>query len=247
MSRSPVTLPGSDAPYRVTPIGTMRLLLSAPIYLASRSPFMEEPVVIRRSPFFPVVASAVLILAGHNSLIRADSISTATYTLTAPNGLPNPDPNSPSPQVIAEVIPTGGVVVPPVSTGNPSGNPLNILSDSHGFDQTHLLVGLKDTGTTPDQQLFGLAFNNGGLQPGGMLHFTLSINGALSTPPALESLTPGVTITADTTSTPTTPTPPTDPTPVNTPEPLSVLAWSILAGLGLVRARSVRRSGLKPS
>ncbi|WP_422927898.1 hypothetical protein [Singulisphaera sp. PoT] len=214
---------------------------------------------MRRRLCFPAVVAAALALSNSTSLLRADTISTASYTLTAPGGLPDPDPNSPSPQVIANVVPTGGVIVPPSSSSNPNSNPLSILSDSHGFDQSQLLVGLKDTGATPDQQLFGLAFNNGGLEPGGVLHFTLSIDGALSTPPDLVSLTPGVTITRDQPAPtgPSTP-PPTDPpsvpsdpntnpTPVNTPEPMSVLTWSILAGLGLVRVRAVRKSRLKVS
>lgn len=196
----------------------------------------------RRHLTFLAVGAAVLVLAGRSPLVRADSISndTATYTLTAPGGLPDPGTSASGPQVVAEVVPTGGVVAPSISSGNPTGTPLTILPDSHGFDQSSLVVGLKDTGTTPDQQLFGLAFNNGGLQPDGLLHFALSIASALSSPPALESLTPGVTITLDKASTPSTP-PTGDPTAVNTPEPLSVLVWSLLAGGGLVRARALRR------
>jgi len=207
---------------------------------------MEEFVVMRRRFNFPAVVAAVLTISAQTSLLRADTISTAIYTLNAPSGLPDPDPSLSAPQVIAEVIPTGGVIVPPASTDNPTGNPLTILPDSHGFDQSQLLVGLKDSGGNPDQQLFGLSFNNGGLQPGGVLHFALSVDGALSTPPALLSQTPGVTITLNSVSPPSTPSDG-DPgsSPVLIPEPMSVRTWSILAGLGLVRVRAVRRARLK--
>jgi hypothetical protein len=202
-------------------------------------------LVIRRCPALIFAASAALVLAGRLTPVSAASTTgTATYTLTAPDGLPPADPSSSGPQVVAQITPLGSVVPPTLPNGD-EGSPLTILPDSHGFDQANLVVGLKDN-TSPPQQLLGLAFDGSGLAAGGLLHFSLSIDKSLTTPPALESLTPGVTIVSD----PTTPTnPPTGggPTEVNTPEPLSVLLWSLLAGLGLVRARAVRRSRVTPA
>jgi hypothetical protein len=127
------------------------------------------------------------------------STATATYRLTTSTTIPAPDANISGPQVVATVLPPGTVVPPTLSDGT-QGSPLTVLPDSKGFDAGHLVVALKDgtSSTGQAQQMFGLVFFGQGLQPGGVLHFALSIDKSLaSNPPQLISQTPGVTITAD--------------------------------------------------
>ena len=129
------------------------------------------------------------------------STSTATvdYRLTSSTTIPVPPASLTSPQVVAMVVPTGSVV-PPTNSDGTQGSPLTILPDSHGFDSSQLVVALKDTTSStgqPEQQ-FGLVFYGQGLQPGGVLHFALSINSAMvNNPPQLQSLTPGISIVPD--------------------------------------------------
>ena len=173
------------------------------------------------------------------------STATADYTLTDSSTIGVPGANISGPQVVALITPTGSVVPPTLSNGN-QGSPLTVLPNSSGFDASQLVVALRDaTSSTgqPEQQL-GLVFYGQGLQAGGVLNFALSINSALaSDPPVLQSLTPGVTITADS--------PPSSTTTsgvsgnsgssssssnggvVNNPEPLSVMLWSAVL-LGVV-------------
>ena len=110
------------------------------------------------------------------------SISTATvdYRLTSSTTIPVPPASLTSPQVVAMIVPTGSVV-PPTNSDGTEGSPLTILPDSHGFDPNQLVVALKDTtsATGQPEQQFGLVFYGQGLQPGGVLHFALSINSAL--------------------------------------------------------------------
>jgi hypothetical protein len=167
----------------------------------------------------------------------SSSTATATYRLTASTGIAAPDANIAGPQVVATILPSGSVVPPKAADGT-EGSPLTILSDSHGFDPNHLVVALKDgtSSTGQPQQMFGLVFYGQGLQPGGVLHFALSIDKALANnPPQLQSLTPGISIVADplpTTSqqsgggATTTP----GPTDNQIPEPLSVVLWAALLG-----------------
>jgi hypothetical protein len=125
--------------------------------------------------------------------------ATATYRLTTSTTIPVPDANISGPQVVATILPPGTVVPPTLSDGT-QGSPLTVLPDSKGFDASHLVVALKDgtSSTGQAQQMFGLVFFGQGLQPGGVLHFALSIDKSLaSSPPQLVSQTPGVTITAD--------------------------------------------------
>lgn len=193
--------------------------------------------MMRRCFGFPVVAVAVLIFSAQTSVLRASTLGIAVYTLTAPDGLPAADPNSSTPQVTAEVDPTGAILPLPHTSFDPTG-PVAVLNDvSHGFDPKALQVSLNNV---DNGQLLGLSFGQGGFQPGGDLHFALAVDGSLPAPPELVSLTPGVKITLDTTETPPFPQPGGTPFPPNTPEPVSVLTWSVLAGLGLVHVR--RRS-----
>ena len=196
------------------------------------------------------VSAAVLALAEGPTAALADGISSATYELTIPGGLPDPGPDVKNvnagvtlPQLEAKVVPAGGIVPPTLQDGT-QGSPLTILPDSFGFDQDKLVVALNNSPKdNPTDQKFGLVFFNGGLAPDNNLHFSLSVNDALSTPPTLEITSPGSVsgqvLTAIPDSIPTT----VDPsvTSVNTPEPLSILVWSGLAGLGLTRARGLRR------
>jgi len=226
------------------------------------------------------VAVALGLAAPPARPARADSIAansglnSYSYSLTSGEDLPVAAAGSTGPQVVATVIPPG-TVVPPTDASGTQASPLKVLSSyaagngatytSTGFDQGHLIVALKDnvaaaTGHAPEQ-LFGLSFFGQGLKSaahGGDLVFSLSVSGSQTSAPALESLTPGVTITAlptplppsppVVTPTPVAPTPVVTPTPVApsppqvvTPEPLSAALWSVMAGAGLLRARAFRR------
>jgi hypothetical protein len=173
--------------------------------------------------------------------------ATAYYRLTADSGLPAPASDIAGPQVVALVSPAGGVV-PPVGADGKQGSPLTILSDSQGFDADQLVVALKDSTNSngEPEQLLGLVFFGQGLQPGGVLHFALSIDQALAdTPPLLTSSTPGITIAAipqdGPDPDPGTPPDPVDPAP-NVPEPVAFLLWSAAAGGIAFRTRSRARA-----
>jgi hypothetical protein len=186
------------------------------------------------------------------------SLATASYRLTSTTSLPVPDATAQGPQVVATILPAGSVVPPTLSDGS-QGSPLTILPDSHGFDANHLVVALKD-GTSPTgqpEQMFGLVFFGQGLQPGGLLHFSLSINGALANnPPQLQIQEPtsGISIVPDPPPNTTPPTflgsgggsgsggsgvgPPLSGNEI--PEPLSVALWSATL-FGLAAWRRLRR------
>ncbi len=130
-------------------------------------------------------------------------------------------------------------------------SPLTVLSGSSGFDQSQLVVALKNTtsSTGTPEQLFGLVFFGQGLAAGGVLNFSLTTDSSLSTPPVLTSQTPGVTITLDAVSSSPTDTGSTGNSgdgggggSPKVPEPLSLLVWSALACAGLLRVRAQRRS-----
>jgi hypothetical protein len=205
---------------------------------------------VKRRPITLLAAAAVaavLVLASWPMTARASGITngTASYRLTTTTDIPVPDPSANAPQVIAAVVPPG-TVVPPTQTDGTAGSPLTILKSSTGFDQSQLIVALKD-GTTSNgstQQLFGLSFFGNGLSKNGQLDFSLNLGNAVTTAPQLQSLTPGVTIAAlDTTSSTTTTSTSTPTAGVqNIPEPMSVVLWSsALAGAGLLRGRRMRR------
>jgi hypothetical protein len=112
------------------------------------------------------------------------------------------------------------------------------------------LASTKDANGNP-LQAFGLSFYGQGLASlanGGILKFSLDVANQ-NEPPQLASQTPGVSIALQQ---------PTESssgtggmntgtgggttiTTDNIPEPLSVLVWSALAGVGLLRSRSFRR------
>jgi hypothetical protein len=148
-------------------------------------------------------------------------------------------PTLAQPQVIAEVVPAGGVVTPPSSATQ---GPLTILSASPGIKSTGVYDFLATTTPSNGQPIqgLGLSFYGNGLQAGDTLQFALNVANQ-SSPPQLNSLTQGVTITLD---------PPStgggsgSSTTIadSVPEPLSLLLWSALAGAGLIRARGWRRT-----
>lgn len=199
-----------------------------------------------RTGFTPsALLTACLMIGAWSPAAKAAPItSTAYYTLTADSALAAPSADIDGPQVVALVSPAGGVV-PPTSADGTQGSPLTILSDSHGFDPDQLVVALKDstTDTGAPEQLLGLVFFGRGLQAGGVLHFALSIDGALAgNPPKLASSTPGVTIAS-------VPAPGTDPgtdpgtgpggdPAPNVPEPIGFLLWSAAAGAIALHGRS---------
>jgi hypothetical protein len=176
------------------------------------------------------------------------STTTVDYRLTTSTTIPVPDANISGPQVVATILPPGTVVPPKLADGT-QGSPLTVLPDSQGFDAGHLVVALKDgtSSTGQAQQMFGLVFFGQGLQPGGVLHFALSIDKSLaSTPPQLVSQTPGVTITAD-------PAPVTATsgsggnssgggTEATIPEPFSLVVWSAVVTGVIARRRLLKRS-----
>lgn len=207
---------------------------------------------MRRCLTIQAVFTVVLTMAVRPTSVQADGIHSATYSLTIPGGLPDPGPDVENvtagvtlPQLEAKVVPAGGIVPPMLPDGS-QGSPLTIESDSFGFDKDHLVVALNNNPqVNPTDQKFGLVFFNGGLAADNLLHFSLNINDALTTPPVLEITSPGslqgTTLTAIA-QTPDPVTPPPDNGSVNIPEPMSVLVWSSLAGFGLLRARRQRRS-----
>jgi hypothetical protein len=74
------------------------------------------------------------------------------------------------------------------------------------------------------------------------LQFSLNVANQ-SSPPQLVSQTPGVSIALDSSTTPNGGggTGPTGTVPESVPEPLSLLLWSALAGVGLIRGEALRR------
>jgi hypothetical protein len=210
------------------------------------------------APLTALVAALVFGLGSQPISIRADQAGTADYSLTFPNGLAAPTGPIPSsgsssiaaPQVVLLVDPAGGVVTPPASS--PQG-PLTVLAGSQGFASNGVYDFLENTTNSAGQPLQGLGLSfygtgtsAGGVQPGGVLNFSLNVTN-INSPPALEWVSNG-----SQTVSPFTPNPvygtadasttvSTDSVIISNPEPLSLLLWSALAGAGLLRARAQRR------
>jgi len=183
------------------------------------------------------------------TLTRADTIS---YRLSTTTGLPIPANDISQPQIIATVSAPGQILPPKLADGS-EGSPLTILPDSTGFDASQVVVALKQgTSTTgQNQQDFGLVFFGSGLAANAMLHFALNVNSALANDPSLLQLsTPssGFTLTPVVDAAPGTGTGTgtggtTDGgASQNIPEPLSIIVWSALTGIGLMRVRTMRRA-----
>jgi hypothetical protein len=151
-------------------------------------------------------------------------------------------PNIAPPQVVALIEPPGGVVVPPSSSTQ---GPLTILANSKGFDSKGVydFLASKTDGNGQPLQALGLSFYGQGLAAGGVLNFSLNVANQ-SSPPQLVSQTKGVTISLDQTLPPTHLPDGGGIPAAQTPEPISLLLWSVLAGIGLVRARALRRPTL---
>jgi hypothetical protein len=207
---------------------------------------------VKRRPITSLAATAVaaaLVLAASPAPARASGIvgGTANYQLTSTSDIPVPNASATAPQVVAEVVPPG-TVVPPTQADGTAGSPLTILNTSSGFDQSQLIVALKNgtdsTGAT--QQLFGLSFFGNGFSKSGQLDFSLNLGNSVTTAPQLQSLTPGVSIVALQTGTGSNATSGSSTSSAVTPqatvpEPMSVVLWSTVAGLGLLRARRLQR------
>jgi len=144
------------------------------------------------------------------------------------------------PQVVALINPAGGVVTPPSSATQ---GPLTILANSSGFNSSGVYDFLASkTANGQTLQALGLSFYGQGLAAGGIVNFSLNVANQ-SSPPQLSSQTAGVTIALNPTpATPSGSNSNTGVTDAQVPEPLSLLIWSALAGAGLFRARTLRRS-----
>lgn len=202
----------------------------------------------------PPLAAALLAWSAGPEVARASTINPnatttlANYRLTTDADFPVPSPDISGPQVVAMVVPAGGVV-PPTNTEGAQGSPLTVLSDSSGFDADQLVVALKDAADDAGnpEQLLGLVFFGQGLKAGGVLNFALSIDSAFADdPPTLVSSTPGVTITSLTLTAE--PEPGgggvvVDPEPeIKVPEPVTFLVWSLIACAIALRGRASRRA-----
>lgn len=195
-----------------------------------------------------VLAACLAIGVGSRpTLTQADTIS---YRLSTTTGLPIPADDISQPQIVATVT-APGQIVPPILADGSEGSPLTILPDSTGFDASQVVVALKqDTSTSGQQQQdFGLVFFGSGLAANAMLHFALNVNSALANDPSLLQLsTPssGFTLTPVVDSGPGTGTSTGGSTDggasQNIPEPLSIIVWSALTGIGLLRVRAMRRA-----
>lgn len=206
----------------------------------------------------PPLAAALLAWSVGPEAARASTINPnatttlANYRLTTDADFPVPSPDIAGPQVVAMVVPAGGVV-PPTDSDGAQGSPLTVLSESSGFDADQLVVALKDA-TDDDgnpEQLLGLVFFGQGLKAGGVLNFALSVDAALADdPPTLVSSTPGVTIASILPQIDPDPEPGNgggviDPDPdVQVPEPVTFLVWSLIACAIALRGRASRRTRL---
>jgi hypothetical protein len=200
-----------------------------------------------------LVAGLVFSLGSQPTYVRADQVGTADYSLTFPAGLPAPGGPSPSsgsssiaaPQVVLLVDPAGGVVAPSSSSTQ---GPLTILAGSTGFDQSGVydyLASSTDSSGQPLQAL-GLSFYGSGMAADGVLNFSLNVTN-VNAPPTLEWVNNGSQTMSPFTPNPVSGTSVTAATSADdvtaTPEPLSLLLWSALAGVGLLRARTLRQKG----
>jgi hypothetical protein len=193
--------------------------------------------VMRRLTPLAAVLVTVLWLAACPTPALA---SRMTATAEAVNGtaafqLVNAPDATVAQQALTLITPPGAIVPP-----NPALSPLTILPGSSGFDQDNLKVLLIDgispqTGKEGAGVALGLVFENGGLAPGGILNFEVSLMPGFQGPLTLDLIapTPGSVSFGD---------PPPPPPGTQVPEPLSVFLWSSLAGLGLIRAHAFRRS-----
>jgi hypothetical protein len=206
----------------------------------------------------PTPAGAQASSSSTSSSGSSSSYYAQGYTLTVPAaGIPVGDPNATSPEFVFQNTPAGAIVAPPDGS-----NPMTFLPNSIGYTPPG------STATSPyviidllkkDGSQFGLSFFNTPLVQGNVFHVDLDINTALqsnpptfvSNPPPAGSNLPIVSLVPD--PPPATSTPPpsasggstqttttTTTTTTETPEPLSLVLWSVLAGIGFWSARRRR-------
>ena len=203
----------------------------------------------------PLLTFAV-ILAGEPSRASAASIVSEMVVNGVDQIVPNGTPGSTKyayyeltnsrSTPVNDLIVTS--IVPPNSVQplNASTSPLAIVNGSLGFDQSNLQVFL----SPPDATTQGLAlqFANGGLKPGGVLNFKVSLDPGTTSmiPPILTLQPPDADLSSTApnlmTYTPAFANAAPGSSSANTPEPVSLVLWSALAGAGLLRARAFRRS-----
>jgi hypothetical protein len=163
---------------------------------------------------------------------------TAGSTMYAYYQLTNTRSTAVNDLIVTSIVPPNSVQPLDAST-----SPLSIVNGSFGFDQSNLQVFLSPT--DPSTQGLALQFGNGGLAPGGILNFKVSLDpGYGSTDAPTLTLQPPD---ADLSTTAPnllsyTPTVANGAPPTTTPEPVSLALWSALAGAGLLRAHAFRRS-----
>jgi hypothetical protein len=199
----------------------------------------------------PTTASASSVVS---ELVTTNSSGTVTSDQIVPTGTPgstlyayyqltNVGTTSNTGDIVASVVPSG--TIQPV---NSSTSPLIPVGGTFDYSLPNSYQVL--TGTLPNSTDQGLAlvFGNGGLAPGGVLDFKVSLDPSYSssTSPVLTLLPPSTGVTTDALDL-------ISYTPgianglpvVNTPEPVSLALWSALAAAGLIRARSFRKSQAK--
>jgi hypothetical protein len=201
--------------------------------------------VLRRSPAFSAALAVALFMAARPATVLASGIvnASATYQLTNKN----PAGTAPVSKIVANVIPPGAIV-----PTTPSSSPLTIMTGSAGFDQSNLKV-LLGSGKTPagdPLQALALDFGTAGLQPGGILNFSLTLDPSLQAAPALQLPTDGtanglsiVQTAAEVSATGGTGLGGGEPNNNAVPEPVSLVLWSSGAmALALAHVRRYRRS-----
>ena len=212
--------------------------------------------MLRRSTASLALLTSIMILGAATAPATAASIvsekvingtdqivpyGTPGSTLYAYYQLTNPRSSTVNDLVVTNIVPPGSVQ--PI---NATTSPLSILNGSTGFDQSNLQVFLSPADSTT--QGLALAFPNGGFGAGAVLNFKLSLDPKLTSlaAPSLSLQPPDADLGGATTAllnyTPAFANAAPGATPPNTPEPVSVALWSVMAGVGLLRARAYRRS-----
>ena len=210
-----------------------------------------------------VLAAVVLSIAVAPASASSYSSAYPYYNLTATTDIPAASTSSSGPQLIFSTTP-GSIVAPTAGdafSSQASGTlfgPLFIPNQAivsadgqthttgSSVDLTKLVVAKKSipaSGSSPAQDLFGLALFGNGIKAGDHIVFSLNVADAKNPPVlALDSTSPltGVTISSAFTLKPDTP-PITSPVNGNVPEPLSLAIWSSMIGVGLLRARVLKR------
>lgn len=211
------------------------------------------------------VAAVVLFLAVAPASASSYSSAYPYYDLTATADIPAASTTSTGPELIFTTAP-GSIVAPTIGdafssqTGGTLFGPMFIPNQAivsadgqthttgSSVDLTKLVVAKKSipaSGSSPAEDLFGLALFGNGIKAGDHIVFSLNVANAKNPPVlALDSSSPltGVGISSAFTLKPeTTPPPVVAPVTGNVPEPLSLAIWSSVIGVGMLRARVLRR------